>query len=630
MALTPAQITDLQALLFRAVVRIAAGSGWGSGVVVGPGRVLTARHVVESALDGRPVTVGDSAGGTYEGTVVEERGPGWPDLAVLSVPGATGLPAAVLDGAAVPLDAAQRLIVGGYPSGTQVTYQTRAFTSGGEQNVVLPAAGGPPGTYLRLDGDPLMPGMSGGPVVDLVTGFLCGIVQKSIDPRNDVGGFAVTGPTILGQLPSLRAGHDRPGPAAAEWVALLGPVHLRGQRRDADGSRWDTDAAVPRLDLRVVAGGPSLPHWTVSVAEPASEARVTVGDLGGDMIEALDRWSRRRLLESRAEAELLGGMLWKALLPDPLPALLAPSTAGPTLVRVRVDRDDRLAGIPWEYARSAAGKPLATDPALAFGRYVEQDPRPVPPRERLRVLAVTACPPAVAARIPARVSRGGTARLSGGEELAEELRRAVLGRPRSRAAVDLTVAADVSLDDLDGLLRDGGPWDAVHYLGLGWEYDDGAECTLAFADGSGDVVAAPVDSVVEKLADAGCPLVVVQLLSPPMDRPGPVLGPIRLLPVLERGAQALVVAQHAATNQHVTGFAARFYDELAAGRSVEVAVQLARKSMLDSPPQLDYTAFGTVTVTTTRDGDVRLVTPAPAATGAGRGGISASQYGGPR
>jgi hypothetical protein len=177
---------------------------------------------------------------------------------------------------------------------------------------------------------------------------------------------------------------------------------------------------------------------------------------------------------------------------------------------------------------------------------------------------------------------------------------------RDRPAIELHTYADVGLDEFDRLLRDEGPWDVVHYVGVGWEF--GEESTLDFADGP-DVAPAPLATVVDKLAESRCPLVVVQLLSPPADQPGPALAATRLLPVLRSGAQALVVGEYTATTLQISRFAGRFYAALGTGEPVEVAVQQARRSLAESPPYLDYMAFGTVTVTTTRDGDVRLVLP---------------------
>jgi hypothetical protein len=604
--------------LARSVLRIACGGTLGTGFVVDGGRLLTCRHVIAPALErGAAIEVTDRDGRSYDGATVRvAKGPGWPDLALLDLPAAAGRPALVLDAAPTPRGAAQDLVVGGFPAqAVQVPYQTRGFASGGEQNH------GPPGdgAYLRLDGDPVVGGMSGGPVLNLTSGFVCGIVRLTLADQTDAGGFAVPLATVLQQLPELRAVHDRPGPAARPWIELLGPVHLKSHRRDADGTRWDVEAApAPRVDLRVVTGTPPG-GWTVSVAEPAHESVVGAGDLGGEVMEALDRWSRRRPLESRAEAELLGTLLWKALLPGPVSRLLP--AAGPgarTLVRIRLDRTDRLAAVPWEYAR-AGGKAVAADEALAFSRYVDVDSAPVLRKDRVRVLGVTVCPPAVAARLPTRFSRSGGKRLSDGATLAAGLARSMTGEAGSRPQLEVTVVDDVTLDDLDRLLRDEGPWDVVHYVGLGWELDDGEESTLAFSDGLSDVVPVPLATVLDLLVEHRCPLVVVQLLSSPLDRPGPALGAMRLLPLLDRGVQALVVAQHAATDGHLSAFDKKFYERLAAGDSVEVATQEGRRTLLQQPPDLDYTAFGAVTVTTTRDGDLRLLAPGlGVGSGAGR------------
>jgi hypothetical protein len=89
-----------------------------------------------------------------------------------------------------------------------------------------------------------------------------------------------------------------------------------------------------------------------------------------------------------------------------------------------------------------------------------------------------------------------------------------------------------------------------------------------------------------------------------------VLGLVTALRLLSGSVQAIVVAQHAATDRHISVFNERFYEALAGGESVEVAVTHGREQLLSQPPYDDSTAFGTVSVTTTVSGDLRLVTPA--------------------
>jgi hypothetical protein len=78
--------------------------------------------------------------------------------------------------------------------------------------------------------------------------------------------------------------------------------------------------------------------------------------------------------------------------------------------------------------------------------------------------------------------------------------------------------------------------------------------------------------------------------------------------------RALVVGQHIATPEHVMTFTEEFYKALAAGESVEQAVQLTRRQLLrtspvwpQNPSRRDKAAFGAVSVVTTAEGDVRLL-----------------------
>jgi len=99
-AATPSQVkqsnelttADLVVLAEPAVVRIATGTGVGTGFVVdSAGYILTNNHVIESSTTGRAATrieVTLSDGGTYDATIVGTDGRS--DLALLKI-GASGL-----------------------------------------------------------------------------------------------------------------------------------------------------------------------------------------------------------------------------------------------------------------------------------------------------------------------------------------------------------------------------------------------------------------------------------------------------------------------------------------------------------------------------------------------------------
>ena len=596
---------QLEAHLKECVVRVLTPGGHGSGFLVAPGLVLTCYHVVKkTAEQDAAVSVVAHDGTTMRATLGTHSGPGWPDLALLTVPDAQHLPCVILSGTPVRRD--EQLLAAGYPSNSQVDYQTRGYTSGGEEN--YGSQGGP---YLRLDGDPLVGGMSGGPVVNRKTGFVHAMVRLTIDDRIPVGGFAVPVLTVLQQLPELRQAYDRPGPGALRWAQLLGTMHLRRFRRDADGSRWDAEAAaVDRIDLQLTPTGPvdtPLVQWRVkAVTTPDCDVVMRVSDLDPDtdVMEAVDRWARRRSYSRREDVELLGKLLYRWLLPSQVRQLVdqkAARASGSLLLRVEVDAANRLAAIPWEYARlSGTVDPLSTQESLALVRTVNAPGLPVTLKEHLNVLVVVVCPERVQEQLPGRMTKSGLARPSPGAKLLETVRSAM---PSVGKRITVVGEHDVSIDRFEQLLQSDA-WDIVHYVGFGWEEDP----ALAFVEGP-EMVSVPLTTVTTALGGRSqATLVVAHLLPLPVNDATPPLGAAGLLPVITGHIQGLVVAQNTLTDSHVTGLTSRFYAALQRGESVEVAVQGARRGLLKAPPDMDYSAFGGVTVTTTQAGDLRLLT----------------------
>ena len=640
-AATDWNTSDLEKLAQRCTVRVAVGEQHGTGFFLAPRLVMTCRHVIEAALNdaghadvGR-ISVEDHRGRTGNVTDVTVRpgvippdAPRWPDLALLDVNDLDDLPAVVID--AAPELPNVDLFLPGYPGSGAMSYETLPLASGGQANYRDQS-----GPYLRLTGDRVVGGFSGRPVVSRRTGLVCAMVRLTKDHQELAGGFAVPVATMLDHLPRLVALHDAPPAAARDWLDACNPKNFRdvrgpdGRRYDpysAPGGRQEVVDLVLQLADDALKGVPMV-AWQVKTcrrgALPAEASAtsslmtdtpvgdpitVQVSDLGAGMLEVLDGWSRRRLPEQEQDMLILGPLLLRALLPGAVEELvkkLVAEEAHP-LVRLRVPDGppDALHVTPWEFASSPQLR-LASDRRLSFSRYVDRDSPEHRPRKSLRVLGTVVCPEDIVPSLPGRITSRGLERFSGSAEL-RELIEDDLRRVQPSGVIQPFFETDTNVTRLEQRATTQGPWDVVHYVGFGWEHNT----SLAFGGGR-SIQEVPVSTVVGKLAGRPPAVVVFQLLSPPLDRPSSPLSPARLQPLLSNGVQAVVVAHHVATRQHLSSFNTAFYDALARGDSVETAVQCARQELAEAPPEGDHGAFGAVTVTTIRRGDVRLIERAP-------------------
>ncbi|PKW18601.1 trypsin-like peptidase domain-containing protein [Saccharopolyspora spinosa] len=214
---------DLKEHLQGCVVRLSGtGLRGGSGFFVAPGYVLTCAHVVDGQV-GRQVAVtwnGDDHSGSvvWSGPRADRTQQVWPhpDLAVVQVP---------VDSPCVWLDE------------NVPDYDADLFASGharlyGPREERRPAALTSPGlielgdvSLLRISGDELPDGMSGGPVLDLTTGAVCGVVKTARARNAPHGGVAVP-VRALRELPpdllrELWRGHDRYHASSGPWPGLL-------------------------------------------------------------------------------------------------------------------------------------------------------------------------------------------------------------------------------------------------------------------------------------------------------------------------------------------------------------------------------------------------------------------------
>ena len=592
MVATEAELSDL---LHQCVVKVATRSDQGTGFLVRTDLVLTCRHVVQGVALGDAVAVTDYLGKPLTATLLatypadtdlpEQASDRWPDLAVLKVTDAGELPAVILT---EDVASGAKVLVGCYPGKTQIEYQTLSYDVGPSAN--LDKAGH---RYLQLKAESVDPGLSGAPVLT-PDGFVCGYVRLTRREGTPLGGWVVPVADVLALAPDVKKAFQEPGPAAYAWVNLLKAVHLKTHGgRDETGRRLDAEQTpAATVDLELVRRNPPPAHvseWEVKAVGSGVPHVVGTADLGDGVLEAVDHWSRRHTIDSKEHVRLLGQVLNRALMPQALADLVEEQCNGKTpLLRLRVDEKNDLAQIPWEYACGAKEHGLATDPRLNFSRFVDREATPMVVGKEARVLVVVN-----------RLDR----------QLAQEPERQLVDSLRmildKETLLHARVKVALNFDDFSDRLRrepwdDNEPWDLVHYIG---SFCDNGK--LSFRDFGSGKVGVDLTTVANVLGESGARVVVLQQYE---QGPETVVDSNELLGLLDGSVRALVLAEHAQTPQHVTTFNSAFYEELGKGQSVEEAVQRGRRRLKDNPPNSDYTAFGSVSVTTTRTGDVRLLT----------------------
>jgi hypothetical protein len=193
------QIEDLP----KYSVRIRAGQKTGTGFFVAPTHVLTCAHVVtDSSGNGivaNPVVEAPSGGAmqsfparvqecladtVISGFDAEEEGFAFPDIALLEVscPAHPYLKVARSKPAG---EVAYYGFTGGKSYGETTFLKNEGFREYGNRQL------------MKFSGGQVVPGHSGAAILDRTTGLICGMLNWTRNRKLDLGGFAVTGATIL-------------------------------------------------------------------------------------------------------------------------------------------------------------------------------------------------------------------------------------------------------------------------------------------------------------------------------------------------------------------------------------------------------------------------------------------------
>ena len=620
-ALTDDQERQVRDALKECVVIVRAGGSTGTGFFIAAGCVLTCRHVIEPALrtPGQvpiSVTYGPGhpahAGETRPASLKEDPPADWPDVAILTVAGAASLRCVVIDSG--PVTPGAPLLTAGFPAKTDVPYQVQKFTAGYEGTV----AGGH--DLLRIEKDIVKDGMSGSPVVNLNTGLVCGILGITKGTIGPLGGFATLFAEFIEQFPYLAMMNDQPPDAAQDWLQIMSGRQLNNAGRRYDtGARWGAQSVLPRLDLEVQQGQTTMwSRWQVSVrsnlvGQSLEGVGCRISDLGDGVMRGVARWSRRQTIRLQDEVDVLGDVLRKAMLPGKAgPTLTDVLTTDDLRFRVCLDRAPGLCQLPWEYACREDHEPFSAVQDMIFSRFVDVIDRPPELKDRIRVLAVIECPESVSSAIPWYQDENG--RPVSPDVAAFE--GAIRGNAvPKRERIEVKWSVNDTPTELGRKLAD--QWDIVHYIGFAYQSEGERKLVISLG-GGGDrwrpLSAAEVSPLIGR---ARCSVFIAEfhMFAPGQD----IIFPADLsdlTSLLKSGSyghpQALIVTQYPMNVVDLGTFNQTFYESISNGNTVEEAVQFGRCEVRKQDHKgRDIAAFGSFVVTTTREGEVRLLRATP-------------------
>lgn len=237
----------MQAQLIDCIIHLSApGTMGGTGVLTAPGLAITCAHVVDGH-DDRPMVV-QWQGHEYPGQVLAQLPPRpaagdrypYPDLALVAVAGIGDHPCAWLDDDLPHIE--DRVHVRGYTRTLGIGSEPANFTYEGQHEV-----GG--SHLLKLGpGGQVVKGMSGGPLLNLRTGRVCGLLKATRDSWLPHGGWGVPVTAVRASFPDMVKAHD--AYHSAHWERIR-QTFCCGGIEDVGGRRLPARLrAAPSLLLR--------------------------------------------------------------------------------------------------------------------------------------------------------------------------------------------------------------------------------------------------------------------------------------------------------------------------------------------------------------------------------------------
>src|SRR5260370_22456175 len=179
---------QLYELLRQCTMRISVPGkvGHGTGCFVAPSLILTCAHVVKAAQLNNDAVEIYWNGQPYPACITKFVSDA--DLALLQID-LTGHPCVLLSKEAMPFD---HLYGYGYPDN---------YPGGDPATFILEGKAGNQGGQLKFKAGQVRPGLSGAPILNVRTGFVCGIVQLTRDRASDLGVRAISAATVFQVFP---------------------------------------------------------------------------------------------------------------------------------------------------------------------------------------------------------------------------------------------------------------------------------------------------------------------------------------------------------------------------------------------------------------------------------------------
>jgi hypothetical protein len=547
----------LLAVLHNATVRVDIGGVVsGTGFAVAPGQVVTCYHVVEPALVKEKrwseITVHDGHGPPLHATAASVLNL-HQDLALLQLDGPTRGPVVRL-GESIEVD--DNLYTWGFPperpEGVPATYEVEGQLGG-------------PAPWIKFKFGQVVKGMSGAPLLNRRVGAVCGVLNRTRDSTQDLGGYGISTTTLLRSFETLRDANVKALSADDQWQTAM----TAAQKAQAAPLAVTDQQSV---DLVIDIGQGEEDRWAVTCyVLPDEEVWPTTAvDLNTVRAQVARLF---RLLDARdrlgevARARLLGQVLARAILPNGLENKFKELLDyNGLLIDISLHfsqgADEDLVHLPWELLYLPDPKPAITfgsSRRLSLSRVLVATPEiewPIPTVD----LAV--------AVVRAPDQSPGEKRIKG---IADKVERAL----KEASVNEPTILNDASQDALEQYLAHTRT-DVLHYIGFGRYQDQQDE--IAFSGDSGEPAAfLTADQFADSFTQRSPPrLVVLQTCQGPSGQVPADLATMAPELLMRGVAAVLVLNQSLDDAGDISQLLTSFYREIASGKSLQRAVQDVR------------------------------------------------------
>jgi hypothetical protein len=531
----------------------------GSGFFVTPRLIATCAHVIPSSSDPRqPADASELAvegldGGSHEVEVKEFDAD--VDLALLRVSSTASHPCVLLD--AAPIISRDRMHTFAYPEG---------HTEGVPRT--LEAEGRTGAHRWIFKGDQIQRGMSGSPLLNLRTGGVSGVINRTKGKSTDFGGYAIPISDLLKLGKTVRSANENYHECSSEWYDALNAEQKVG---------WHMAHARAASEVRsfVIAMDEKDDGWQVTADDPEGRqldpVRVDLNAVKTEVARLFRDWAARGRLNPEEQTALLGQILFSAAFPgaigERLGELFSDESGGRVLVCLKFDEtpDRQLSELPWESLRFPAPHDvnLATDAKLSVVRLTDRRPDlsiPGPATQKLKVLAAF------------------VGLSSDKQDDVNTLKSRLTRASNAEPGFNLVPLVHPDINELEEKLYDTKP-DILHYIGLGQFTETKDRFALAEEPG---LQFYDIDELVELLPDPVPKLVILQQYTAPPSAAAAdfsVLAP----PLLEAGVAAVIGFQVHMDAFDISKFNDELYRQLSTGELVEFAVQAAREKLKRQP-----------------------------------------------